>query len=84
MEKFKFSDYVPSWPDWFDDLAKKGKVRITVDVKQVCDYEDEWREYRTYVAILWIPDGISIAYEGDTIVNHGTYCGLEQNACNRF
>lgn len=26
------------------------------------------------VAYLWTPDGISIAYEGDTIVNHGAYC----------
>ena len=22
----------------------------------------------------WTPDGISNAYEGDTIVNHGAYC----------
>lgn len=79
MEKFEFSGHASSWPDWFDDFADKGKVRINIDVKQVCDDEDDWREYRTYVAILWMPDKIVVAYEGDTIVNHGAYCELEQN-----
>lgn len=79
MEKFKFSGHASSWPDWFDDFADKGKVRINIDVKQACDDEDDWREYRTYVAILWMPDKIVVAYEGDTIVNHGAYCELEQN-----
>ena len=79
MDKFKFSDDMSSWPDWFDDLAQEAKARINIDVKQVCDNGDDWREYRTYVAYLWTPDGIDIVYEGDTIVNHGAYCELEQN-----
>lgn len=43
MEKFEFSGHASSWPDWFDDFADKGKVRINIDVKQVCDDEDDWR-----------------------------------------
>ena len=79
MERFKFSGHASSWPGWFNTLAEKGKVRINIDVKQVCDNEDDWREYRTYMAFMWMPDRIVVAYEGDTIVNHGTYCGRQLN-----
>lgn len=79
MDKFKFSGNASSWPGWFGALAEKGKVKINIDVSQVCDDKDDWREYRTYIAILWMPDKIVVAYEGNTIVNHGSYCGLEQN-----
>lgn len=73
MEKFKFSGYAPSWPGWFADLAEKGKVRINPA------NDDGWRAYRCYIAYLWTPGKIIVAYEGDTIVNHGAYCELEQN-----
>ena len=74
MDKFKFSGHASSWPDWFGALAEKGKVKINIDVRQVCDNKDGLQEYRTYIAILWMPDKIVVAYEGDTIVNHGSYC----------
>lgn len=79
MDKFKFSDDMSSWPDWFDDLFEKGKVRIITDTDPAHEDDDNWRLYWIYIAYLWTPDEIVVAYEGDTIVNHGTYCGLEQN-----
>ena len=77
MEKFKFSGHASSWPGWFNDLADKGKVRITVNFEPIGNDEDDWREYWT--SYLWMPDRIVVAYEGDTIVNRGTYCEPEQN-----
>lgn len=74
MEKFEFSSYIPSWPDWFDDLAWEAKARITIGTDPSFENDDDWQEHWVYVAYLWTPDGIDIAYEGDTIVNHGAYC----------
>lgn len=74
MEKFKLSGYMSSWPDWFDDLVKENKVWITTDTDPAYENDDDWRLYEICIAYLWTLDGISIAYEGDTIVNHGTHC----------
>lgn len=79
MEKFEFSGHASSWPDWFDDLADKGKIRLAIDVDPADENDDDSRAYRTYIAYLWTPGKIIVAYEGDTIVNHGAYCELEQN-----
>ena len=84
MEKFKFSGHASSWPGWFDNLAQEAKARITIGTDPSFENDDDCQEHWGYVAYLWTLDGIDIAYEGDTILNHGTYCRLEKMACNRF
>lgn len=80
MEKFKFNGYyTSSWPDWFVDLIGKDKARVTSDIDLSFENGDDWKNNLIYIAFLWTPDGISNAYEGDTIVNHGGYCEPEQN-----
>ncbi len=79
MEKFKFSGYIPSWPDWFEDLVEKDKVLVTTDTDPTYENDDNWQEYWVNVAYLWTPDKIVLVYEGDTIVNYGAYCEPEQN-----
>lgn len=78
MEKFEFNGPLSSWPDWFDDLVEKNKAWITTDTDPAYENDDDWQEYWIYIAYLWTPDGISIAYEGDTIINHGDYCTLDE------
>lgn len=74
MEKFELTVYQPKQPNWFKRLAKAGRVFVNTEPDPLYENDDYWYTYRMVVAYLWTPDGISIAYEGDTIVNHGTYC----------
>ncbi len=81
MERFEFSDYGATWPEWFVDMIKNNKARVAMDYDPAYDDDDDyWQEDLRYFcfACLWTPDGIAIAYEGNTIVNHGTYCEPEQ------
>ena len=79
MDKFKFDSYQPDQPEWFKRLVKSGKVFLNTELDPSYEYEDDWYFYTIDVAYLWTPEGIAIAYEGDTIVNHGTYCEPEQD-----
>ena len=79
MDKFEFSGYIPSWPDWFIDLVKKDKALVTRDPDPTCENDDDWLEYWTDVVYLWTPIKVVVAYQGETLVNHGTYCEPEQD-----
>lgn len=74
MEKFELTTYQPEQPNWFKRLDKAGRVWVNIEPDPLYENDDYWYTYTIAVAYLWTPDGISIAYEGDTIVNHGTYC----------
>lgn len=79
MEKFEFTGYRPNQPNWFKRLDKAGRVWVNIEPDPLYENDDYWYTYTIAVAYLWTPDGISIAYEGDTIVNRYGYCELEQN-----
>lgn len=74
MEKFEFTGYRPNQPNWFKRLDKAGRVWVNIEPDPLYENDDYWYTYTIAVAYLWTPDGIAIAYEGDTIVNHGAYC----------
>jgi hypothetical protein len=74
MESFELTSYQFKQPNWFKRLVKAGRVLVNVEPDPMYENDDYWYLYTMTVAYLWTPDGISIAYEGDTIVNHYGYC----------
>lgn len=74
MEKFELTSYQPKQPNWFKRLVKARRVFVNIEPNPLYENDDYWYTYTIAVAYLWTPDGLSIAFEGDTIVNYGSYC----------
>lgn len=78
MNSFVFDEVEKSWPKWFQQYIKEGKVAIGFDHEEAGFYTVEYgSEIPIPYAYLWTPDKVVTAEEGTLIVNRGSYCTIE-------